>query len=199
MLMIAISSDSLRSLRPAAPETFDWQGRTIILRAVRREDTALLRVLAAHVAAADLVPASGVSLDAASFAAIAKNAGTDDAPTAFVAVDLDDEGNAEALAVVQAAVGAGQEATLAIALRHDVKGRRLGLRIVMKTVEALRARGVQRVTVHVLAANEAMRALLRTLGFVMDPQRGAPGRTVYTLDALRPLRDVPALGHTAAA
>ena len=196
--MIAISSESLRSLRPAAPETFDWQGRTVILRPVRPDDAALLRVLATHVAPADLGPASAVSLDAASFAAIATSARADGAPLAFIAVDIDDEGHAEALGVVQATIDSGSEAVLAIALRHDVKGRRLGLRLVMKTAEVLRARGAPRIAVHVYAANEAMRALLRALGFVMEPNRGAPGRTVYTLDATRPLQDAPALSPAAA-
>jgi acetyltransferase len=195
--MIALSSDSLRSLRPAAPETFDWQGRTVILRPVRPDDAALLRVLATHVAPADLGPASAVSLDAASFAAIATGTRADDAPLSFIAVDLDDEGHAEALGVVQAPV-AGLEGVLAIALRHDVKGRRLGHRLVMKTVEALRAHGVRRIAVHVYAANEAMRALLRALGFVMEPNRGAPGRAVYTLDATQPLQDAPPVSPAAA-
>jgi acetyltransferase len=193
--MMTHPSDSLRSLRPAAPETFDWQGRTIILRPVRPDDAALLRVLAIHVAPADLGPASGVSLDAASFAAIATGARAGDAPLAFIAVDIDDEGHAEALGVVQAPVDAGGGAVLAIALRHDVMGRRLGQRLVAKTVEALRARGVRWIVAHVYAANEPMRALLRAQGFVMDPHRGAPGRAAYTLDAARPLPDasIPSL------
>jgi GNAT superfamily N-acetyltransferase len=102
---------------------------------------------------------------------------------AFIAVDIDEDGRCEALGLVHSMLAdEGLEASLSIALRHDVKGRRLGQRLVSKTLEVLGCRGVREVSVRVLAADGTMRALLRELGFVMDPRRVAPGRVVYARD-----------------
>jgi len=183
--MIVVSSESLRSLRPAAAETFDWQGRTVILRALRPDDAMLLRVLATHVAAADIGLAGSVAEETAALAANVRHVRTDGtAVPAFIAVDIDEDGRCEALGCVRSMIDEeGVEATLAIALRHDVKGRRLGARLVEKALEVLHGRGAKQVSVRVLAANETLRALLRELGFVMDPRRVAPGRVVYLHDA----------------
>jgi len=183
--MPTLSPGSLRSLRPAAAETFDWQGRTVILRALRPEDGTLLRVLATHVAAADPGFSGPVSLEITALArttrAVCAQGG---GPSAFIAVDLDEDGRCEALGFVlakhDAERGAGE---LAIALRHDVKRRRLGRRLVAKTLEVLHGRGTRRVAVRVRAGDEAMRSLLREVGFVMDLRQAEPGRLSYLHDA----------------
>ena len=182
--MPTLSPGSLRSLRPAAAETFDWQGRTVILRALRPEDGALLRVLATHVAAADLGFSGPVSLEITALAVKTRSLCEEGGPSAFIAADLDEDGHCEALGFVQARRNdAGGAADLAIALRHDVKRRRLGRRLVAKTLEVLHGRGVRCVGVRVLAGDEAMRSLLREVGFVMDPRQAEPGRLVYLHDA----------------
>jgi acetyltransferase len=179
--MIAFPTDSLRSLRPGAAETFDWQGRTVILRPLRREDARLVRVLAAHVAPADLDTFAVPGDDADALVASAQAAHTDaTGATAFIAVDIDEDGHAEALGLVQALLDdEGEAATLVIALRPDVKGRRLGQRLVAKTLEVLQGHGLRRISTRVHAGDEPTRALLRDLGFVMNPRRVTPGRVVY--------------------
>jgi acetyltransferase len=183
--MIALPTDSLRSLRPAAAETCDWQGRTVVLRALRADDALLLRVLATHVAPADLGLAGPVAEETAALAASVRSVCADDSgPPAFIALDIDEDGRCEALGLVRSMLDDdGDEAMLAIALRHDVKGRRLGQRLVAKTLAVLQAGGARRVSVRVLAANESLRALLRELGFTMDLRRVTPGRLVYVREA----------------
>jgi len=183
--MIAVSSESPRSSRPGAAETLDWQGRTVILRALRPDDAMLLRVLATHVAAGDPGLAGSVAEETVALAADVRSVPADGSGIpAFIAVDIDEDGRCEALGCVRSMLADdGVEAALAIALRHDVKGRRLGQRLVEKTLQVLHGRGARQVSVRVLAANETMRALLRELGFVMDPRRVVPGRVVYLHDA----------------
>ena len=108
---------------------------------------------------------------------------------AFVAVAPvpgSESGELETLGVVRTITDPdNQEAEFGILVRSDLKGARLGRRLMTKIIDYQRGRGTKRLMAIVLRENERMLALAKDLGMQPDSHDAEPGtvRVVLELNA----------------
>ena len=78
-------------------------------------------------------------------------------------------------------------AEFAVVVRSDLKGERLGWKLLTKMIEYCRERGTQVLVGEVLAANRNMLGMAQDMGFAVDPVT-EEGTLKITLDLTKPLR-----------
>ncbi|MEP6502284.1 MAG: GNAT family N-acetyltransferase, partial [Betaproteobacteria bacterium] len=165
-------------------EHVEWQGRTVVIRAIRPEDEALHRAFISHVAPADLRLRFFSSRRELPRTELARLVQIDYArEMAFIALDVAADGAPETLGVVRAVSDPDNvEAEFAILVRSDVQGRRLGSLLLAKMIGYLRSRGTRRMVGYVMCENDAMRRLVQALGFEAVSRTKEPGAIYYALE-----------------
>jgi acetyltransferase len=153
-------------------ETQTWQGRRLTLRPIRPEDEEQHRRFLEKLDPGDVRMRIFYSRRSIERSELARLTQIDyEREMAFIATALDEQGVEETLGVVRAACDADNvEAEFGIVVRSDIKGGRLGLRLMNKLIEHQRAHGTQQLVGTVLRENERMLALARELGFVVEDE-----------------------------
>ncbi len=165
-------------------EHVDWQGRTIVIRAIRPEDEAMHRAFIAHVSQDDLRLRFFSSRRELPRTELARLVQIDYArEMAFIALDIASDGSAETLGVARAVCDPDNvEAEFAILVRTDVQGHRLGTTLFSKLIRYLQERGTNRIVGYVLRENQSMRHLVESLGFEVASLTKEPGAIYYVLE-----------------
>jgi acetyltransferase len=164
-------SFAIRPYPAELAETVDWHAEKIVLRPIRPEDQAQ------HSAFMDGLDAKDLRLRFFSArrelprSEIARLTQIDYArEMAFIAVRTAPDGTPQTLGVVRAVVDPDNiVAEFAIIVRSDLKGQGLGQLLLRKMIDYLRGHGTQRIVGYVLRENQAMRELMASNGFTVDP------------------------------
>ncbi|MGH8665440.1 MAG: GNAT family N-acetyltransferase, partial [Burkholderiales bacterium] len=164
-------------------ERIEWQGRSLLLRPIRPEDTerhlGFLRKLSPedirmrvfhtrrYIAPSELARLTQIDYER---------------EMAFVAVAADDAGAPETLGVVRAVTDPeNARAEFGILVRSDLKGQGLGSILFDKIIRYCRERGTQWLVGDVLLENTGMLAMARRNGFTID-RSPEPSAVRVTLD-----------------
>jgi len=161
-------------------ETVVWQGRTVILRAIRPEDEARHLEFLAGLDPVDIRMRVFYSRRSIEHSELARLTQIDYArEIAFLATDPGGEdGQERTLGVVRAVIDPdNRDAEFGIIVRSELKGAGLGELLMAKLVRTLRARGTRCLVATVLRENTRMLELAETLGFVRGPDPDGTGDT----------------------
>ena len=146
-----------------------WQGQTLTVRPIRPEDEAQHLAFLAKLSAEDIRMRIFHVRRSIAHSELARLTQIDYArEMAFIAVRRNPEtGLDETLATVRATVDADNHtAEFGVIVRSDIKTGGLGRLLMNRIITYLRAKGTRELTGTVLAVNERMLALARSLGFV---------------------------------
>ena len=168
-------------------ETIDWQGRALTLRPIRPEDEAQHLEFLSRLEPIDIRMRVFHSRRSIERSELARLTQIDyEREIAFIATAAKDGGDGEeTLGVVRASCDPdNRDAEFGIVVRSDLKGGGLGLRLMQKLIDCLRARGTQRLVATVLQENKRMLELAHELGFVHDARQPGDGTVAIAL-ALR--------------
>jgi acetyltransferase len=151
-------------------ETAEWQGRTLTLRPIRPEDEAQHLSFLARLDPIDIRMRVFYSRRSIERSELARMTQIDyEREMAFIATAPLAKGGEETLGVVRAVCDPdNQDAEFGIVVRSDLKGGGLGVLLMHKLIDHLRARGTRRLVATVLKENERMLELARELGFAFD-------------------------------
>ena len=151
-------------------ETVEWQGRTLTLRPIRPEDEAQHLSFLARLDPIDIRMRVFYSRRSIERSELARMTQIDyEREMAFIATAPLAKGGEETLGVVRAVCDPdNQDAEFGIVVRSDLKGGGLGVLLMRKLIDHLRARGTRRLVATVLKENERMLELARELGFAFD-------------------------------
>ena len=151
-------------------ETIEWQGRALTLRPIRPEDEAQHVSFLARLDPVDIRMRVFYSRRSIERSELARLTQIDyEREMAFLATETLPRGGEETLGIVRAICDPdNQDAEFGIVVRSDLKGGGLGMRLMHKMIEHLRARGTRRMVATVLKENERMLDLARELGFAFD-------------------------------
>ncbi|HET7792602.1 MAG TPA: GNAT family N-acetyltransferase, partial [Rhizobacter sp.] len=167
--------------------TVAWRGRTLCLRPIRPEDTALHGAFVASLSPEDLRFRFFSARRELPPSELARLTQIDyDREMAFIAIDEHAPGSPEILGVARAACDPDNiDAELGVVVRSDLKGQGLGTLLMDTLTGYLVARGTRRLVALVLHDNSAMRDLAQARGFVRDHDWDDPGslRLVLPLQA----------------
>ena len=154
-----------------------WHGRTLELRPIRPEDSAMHADFVASLSPEDLRFRFFSTRRELSPSELGRLTQIDyDREMAFVAIDTHGGGTPEILGVARAACDPDNiDAELGVVVRSDLKGQGLGTLLMDRLTEHLVARGTQRLVALVLHDNSAMRDLAHERGFVRDETWRDPG------------------------
>jgi acetyltransferase len=160
-------------------------GRDILLRPIRPEDEPAHHALIARMSPEDLRLRFFSYVRELRHAQMARLTQVDyDREMAFIATAPDEHGEPETLGVVRTVTDPDNEsAEFAVLVRSDLKGKGLGSMLMKKIVDYCRSRGTAEIKGLVLASNESMIGLARSLGFRIES--GPDGDTVVARLALR--------------
>ena len=151
-------------------EVVSWQGASLTLRPIRPEDEPQHRRFIERLDPEDVrlrVFAPRRELPRSELARLTQIDYSRE--MAFVAERLATDGQPETIGTVRAVSDPdGVQTEFAIVVRSDLKGRGLGRVLLDKLERYARSQGLQRITGVVLRENEAMLALARHVGFVVD-------------------------------
>jgi acetyltransferase len=152
-------------------ETFAWRDRTLTLRPIRPDDEARHLAFLEAMDPADIRLRIFYSRRSIERAELARLTQIDyEREMAFVATEVDAEGIEHTLAVVRAVCDPdNHDAEFGVMVRSDLKGGGLGLRLMHKLIDYLRAHGTQRLVATVLKENTGMLAMAQRLGFTSHP------------------------------
>ncbi|WP_043818906.1 GNAT family N-acetyltransferase, partial [Rubrivivax gelatinosus] len=167
-------------------ETVAWQDRQLTLRPIRPEDEPQHLEFLARLDPNDVRMRVFYSRRSIEHSELARLTQIDyEREMAFVATAPKADGaGEETLGVVRALCDPDNvEAEFGIVVRSDIKGGRLGERLMRKLIAYLKARGTQRLVATVLSENRRMLDLAGRLGFDYDVEQPEPGtrRIVLTL------------------
>jgi acetyltransferase len=148
-------------------EAAEWGGRTLLLRPIRPEDTPRHRQFLAQIAPRDLYTRFFTGVRELPERDLAHLTQIDyDRDMAFLAMQGDPSGAEEILGVARACTDPGNDAAeFAVLVRSDLKGRGLGKLLMRKLIRYCADRGIRELWGSVMADNEAMLQLARSLGF----------------------------------
>jgi acetyltransferase len=151
-------------------EPFEWQGRLLTLRPIRPEDEAQHLEFLGKLDPVDVRMRVFYSRRSIERSELARLTQIDyEREMAFIATAPGPDGGEETLGVVRAIVDPDNiAAEFGIVVRSDLKGGRLGLKLMQKLIDYLRQRGTQRLVATVLKENKRMLELADELGFTMD-------------------------------
>ena len=174
----------------ALAQTVTWEGRTILLRAVRPEDLELHDAFLDRVSPADLRMRFFSARRTVPRSELARLVQIDYArEMSFLAVGRDAGGKDELLGIVRAVCDPDDvEAEFGIIVRSDLKARGLGTVLMHKVADYLRAKGTRRLVGDVLQENAAMRALMHDCGFVAVPAPCQQGVVRCSLELQAPAK-----------
>jgi acetyltransferase len=173
---------------PTNPATLDenvlWQGRKLLLRAIRPEDEAQHRAFVEHLTPEDLRLRFFDSRREIPGKEITQMVQIDYAhEMAFIAVETRADGSAQTLGVARAVTdSANTVAEFAIIVNSDLHGRGLGELLLRKLIRYLQQRGTQRIVCDVLHENGPMQRLLVRLGFHMQATEVGDSTRHYARD-----------------
>ncbi|MBZ8139444.1 GNAT family N-acetyltransferase [Rubrivivax gelatinosus] len=159
-------------------ETVAWQDRWLTLRPIRPEDEAQHLEFLARLDPADIRMRVFYSRRSIEHSELARLTQIDyEREMAFLATAPKPDGSGEeTLGVVRALCDPDNvEAEFGIVVRSDLKGARLGERLMRKLIDYLRARGTQRLVATVLTENRRMLDLAGRLGFDYEVEQVEPG------------------------
>ncbi len=148
-------------------ETLPWQGRSLCLRPIRPDDEAMHMDFLRQLDPDDVRMRVFYTRRTMERSELARLVQVDYArEMAFIAVEQDAQGQPATLGVVRALADPDNvEAEFGLIVRSDLKGSGLGLLLLRKLIDYLRASGVQRLVASVLDGNLRMLNLARDLGF----------------------------------
>ena len=154
-------------------ETVQWQGRSLLLRAIRPEDEDLHTEFLQHLDPQDVRMRVFYSKRSMERSELARLVQIDYArEMAFVAIATGPDGQPQTLGVVRAMTDPDNvEAEFGVIVRSELKGSGLGLLLMNKLIAYLRSQGTQRLVATVLDYNERMLHLAKELGFEDYPER----------------------------
>lgn len=160
-------------------------GRDILLRPIRPEDEPAHHALIARMSPEDLRLRFFSYVRELRHAQMARLTQVDyDREMAFIATAPDEHGEPETLGVVRTVTDPDNEsAEFAVLVRSDLKGQGLGSMLMKRIIDYCRSRGTAEIKGLVLASNESMIGLARSLGFRIEG--GPDGDTVVARLALR--------------
>ncbi|MBX3612917.1 MAG: bifunctional acetate--CoA ligase family protein/GNAT family N-acetyltransferase [Burkholderiaceae bacterium] len=160
-------------------------GREILLRPIRPEDEPAHHALIARMSPEDLRLRFFSYVRELRHAQMARLTQVDyDREMAFIATAPDEHGEPETLGVVRTVTDPDNEsAEFAVLVRSDLKGQGLGSMLMKRIIDYCRSRGTAEIKGLVLASNESMIGLARSLGFGIEG--GPDGDTVVARLALR--------------
>ncbi|MCX4164180.1 MULTISPECIES: GNAT family N-acetyltransferase [Paraburkholderia] len=149
--------------------TLDWHGLRVTVRPIRPEDEAAHRAFVGSMTRDDLRLRFFGSVGSFDHTQLARMTQIDyDREMALIATITNDDGTASTLGVVRAVADPDNEtAEFALAIRSDLKGKRLGRLLMEKIIAYVRARGTHWLVGEVLRENAAMIALATHCGFTM--------------------------------
>lgn len=164
-------------------EQLDWQGRHLTLRPIRPEDEPLHRAFIDALDPEDLRMRFFHSWRIVERRELARLVQVDyTREMAFIATARDAEGQEQTLGVARAVTDPDNvNADFGIILRPELKGSGLGPLLMDKLIRYQRGVGTENLVAMVLAENERMRKLARSLGFSETPVPGEPGTLSLTL------------------
>ena len=147
-------------------ERIEWEGRPILLRPIRPEDSARQRSFYARVDADDIRYRSLRELDASQLARLTQ---IDYDREMAVIATMGSDDNAETLGVARALTDPDNDtAQFAVTLRSDVQGRGLGRLLLRKLTAYCASRGTRQLVGEASAANHRMIALARACDFDVE-------------------------------
>lgn len=148
-------------------ETLDWHGRRLALRPIRPEDEAQHMAFLARLDPSDIRMRVFYARRSIERSELARLTQIDYArEMAFVAVEADDDGVEQTLAVVRAIADPDNiNAEFGIVVRSDLKGAHLGELLMRRIIDYQRGHGTKKLVATVLAQNARMLELARQLGF----------------------------------
>lgn len=160
-------------------------GREILLRPIRPEDEPAHHALIARMSPEDLRLRFFSYVRELRHAQMARLTQVDyDREMAFIATAPDEHGEPETLGVVRTVTDPDNEsAEFAVLVRSDLKGQGLGSMLMKRIIDYCRSRGTAEIKGLVLASNESMIGLARSMGFGIEG--GPDGDTVVARLALR--------------
>ncbi|MBK1713348.1 bifunctional acetate--CoA ligase family protein/GNAT family N-acetyltransferase [Rubrivivax gelatinosus] len=159
-------------------ETVAWQDRWLTLRPIRPEDEVQHLEFLARLDPADIRMRVFYSRRSIEHSELARLTQIDyEREMAFLATAPKSDGSGEeTLGVVRALCDPDNvEAEFGIVVRSDLKGARLGERLMRKLIDYLRARGTRRLVATVLTENRRMLDLAGRLGFDYEVEQTEPG------------------------
>lgn len=111
-----------------------------------------------------------------------------DREMAFIATGEDENGTQETLGVVRTVADANNHtAEYAVVVRSDLKGERLGWKLLTKMIEYCRDRGTKMLIGEVLSDNRNMLGMAKAMGFVITPVAREQGIKKVSLDLTKKL------------
>ena len=163
----AVARLAIRPYPSELEEPADCRGRALLLRPIRPEDTPRHRQFLARIAPRDLYTRFFTGVRELPETDLAHLTQIDyDRDMAFLAVGRDAAGAEEIVGVVRACADPDNNAAeFAVLVRSDLKGQGLGTLLMRKLIRYCRERGTRELWGDVMADNEAMLHLARTLGF----------------------------------
>ncbi len=153
-------------------EPFEMRsGRRVLLRPIRPEDEPRHHEFIARLTPQDIRFRFFGSLKRLAHSEMAKLTQIDyDREMAFLATGKDEQGRQETLGVVRAVADANNHtAEYAVVVRSDLKGERLGWKLLTKMIEYCRARGTRVFMGDVLTHNRNMLGMAKAMGFTISP------------------------------
>jgi acetyltransferase len=168
-------------------ETFEWRGGPLTVRPIRPEDEPQHRAFVEALDPEDVRLRVFHVVRYLPRSELARLTQIDyDREMALIAERRDAEGRTETVGTVRAVADPDNvEAEFGIVLRSEHKGAGLGRLLMERIIRWARAQGLQRLVALVLRENEAMLALARRLGFVVDPSHEAERDVVALVLPLR--------------
>ncbi len=167
---------AIRPYPAALAETWDWQGQPVTVRPIRPEDEARHLAFLERLDPEDVRLRIFYSRRSIARSELARLTQIDyEREMAFIVVD----GAGETLAVVRGLTDPDNvEAEFGIVVRSDLKGGRLGERLMQKLIAYHRSRGTQLLRADVLAENARMLALAKGLGFEIGKRTTDGSRSI---------------------
>jgi acetyltransferase len=163
----------------------EHRGRGLLLRPIRPEDDLQHRRFLARVTAQDLYTRFFTGVRELPDHDLTHLTHIDyDREMAFIATESDGAGGHETLAVARACADADNGAAeFAVLVRSDLKGQGLGTLLLSKLIGYCRGRGIRRLWGSVMAENDAMLHLARSLGFEVRRTEGNLMQVTLALQA----------------
>jgi acetyltransferase len=174
-------------------EAIDWQGRQLTLRPIRPEDEERHRAFIEKLDPVDIRMRIFYSRRTIERSELARLTQIDyEREMAFVATSPNEAGDEETLAVARAVCDPDNfAAEFGIIVRSDMKGGGLGPMMMDKLIRYQRGRGTKRLVATVLAENERMLDMARSLGFQFDTAGGEAGTVSIYLPLNEERREAP--------
>lgn len=153
-------------------ERVEFHGRELVLRPMRPKDSEEHQRFLGHITADDMRTRFFTTMRELPQRVLAHLTQLDyERDMAFIAVAAVEGGSDEMLGIVHAYNDRDNvEAEIAVLIRSDLKGQRLGALLLSKLIRYCRGRGTQRLVGQALSQNVRMLQLAKTLGFRLTPQ-----------------------------